>query len=417
MSDPMRDAMRDGAWGGMRPLTNVITLEEARARLSAVVRSTSAHETVSLTEAAGRVLATDVVAPFDVPGFDRAAMDGYAVRAADVAAAAPDAPATLTLAGISRPGTMPSDVCAPDQCIEIATGAPLPDGADAVVMVERTRRQGGHVEILEAATPRQHISPRGHDVAAATVVLTRGSHLTPGRVGLLASLGLPHVDVLVRPIVAIVSSGDELLVPGDDPAPGRIYDANRFTLDAVCRAHGASTRLLPPVSDDLPAWHRALDMAAGADLLVCSGGSSAGERDVLVDVVQARGEVIFHGIAVKPGKPTLCGRIEQQLVLGMPGNPTSCLSNAYVLLIPLLRALAGLPPHEPDIRQATLTRQVTSPGNRLQFHQVRLEGDTAVPVFKGSGDITSLAEADGYIEVPIGVDRLEAGTSVRVVRY
>ena len=413
----MSKTTRDAAWGGMRPLTDVITLDEARARLAAIVRRVSAHEAVPLTAAAGRVLAADVVAPFDVPGFDRAAMDGYAVRAPDVATATPDAPVTLELAGISRPGSMPADACAPGQCIEIATGAPVPDGADAVVMVERTRRQGDRIEILEAATPRQHISPRGHDVAAAAVVVRPGRLLTPGRVGLLASLGLAHVDVLIRPTVAIISSGDELLVPGEAPAPGRIYDANRFTLDAVCRAHGASTRLLPPVTDDLPAWHHALDLAAGADLLVCSGGSSAGERDVLVDVVQARGEVVFHGIAVKPGKPTLCGRIGQQLVLGMPGNPTSCLSNAYVLLIPLLRALAGLPPHEPDIRQATLTRPVTSPGNRLQFYQVRLEGDTAVPVFKGSGDITSLAEADGYIEVPIGVDRLEAGSTVRVVRY
>jgi molybdenum cofactor synthesis domain-containing protein len=206
-------------------------------------------------------------------------------------------------------------------------------------------------------------------------------------------------------------------MPGDAPVAGRIYDANRFTLDAVCRTHGAATRLLPPVVDELESWHAALDAAADAELLVCSGGSSAGERDVLVDVVRARGEVIFHGIAVKPGKPTLCGRIGRQLVLGMPGNPTSCLSNAYVLLIPLVRALAGLPPHEPDIRQATLTRAVTSPANRLQFYQVRLAGDEAVPVFKGSGDITSLAEADGYIEVPIGVERIEAGTRVEVVRY
>lgn len=413
----MNDMSSDTAWGGMRPLTDVITLDEARARIASVVRAVSAREAVPLAEASGRVLAADVVSPFDVPGFDRAAMDGYAVRASDVAAATPDAPVTLKLSGISRPGSVPADACASGRCIEIATGAPVPDGADAVVMVERTRRQDNRIDILEAATPRQHISPRGHDVAADAVVLRPGSLLTPGRIGLLASLGLPHVEVLVRPTVAIVSSGDELLGPGEAPAPGRIYDANRFTLDAVCRAHGASTRLLPPVTDDLPAWHRALDLAADADLLVCSGGSSAGERDVLVDVVRARGDVIFHGIAVKPGKPTLCGRMGRQLVLGMPGNPTSCLSNAYVLLIPLLRALAGLPAHEPDIRQATLTRQVTSPGNRLQFYQVRLRDGEAVPVFKGSGDITSLAEADGYIEVPIGVDRLEAGTAVAVTRY
>ena len=409
--------MSDTGYGGMRPLTEVITLEDARALLAPLVAVVTAHERVPLADAAGRVLATDVVAPFDVPGFDRAAMDGYAVRAADLVTAAAASPVVLTLAGISRPGAIPDETCVPGACIAIATGAPVPAGADAVVMVERTRRDGDRVTFLEAATTRQHISPRGHDVGRDARVLARGCLLTPGRVGLLASLGCAQVDVLARPVVAIVSSGDELLMPGDAPVAGRIYDANRFTLDAVCRTHGAATRLLPPVVDELEAWHTALDAAADADLLVCSGGSSAGERDVLVDGVHARGEVVFHGIAVKPGKPTLCGRIGRQLVLGMPGNPTSCLSNAYVLLIPLVRALAGLPPHEPDIRQATLTRAVTSPANRLQFYQVRLAGDEAVPVFKGSGDITSLAEADGYIEVPIGVERLEPGTRVAVVRY
>ncbi len=409
--------MSQGPFGGMRPLTDVITLDEARARLQAVVRPVTSCERVPLHEAAGRVLGVNVVSPFDVPGFDRAAMDGYAVRSADVRDATPESPAVLTLAGISRPGSLPDETCVAGTCIAIATGAPVPAGADAVVMVERTRRDDDRVAVFDAAGAGHHISPRGHDVAAGAHVLAAGSLLTPGRVGLLASLGLAQVAVRIRPQVVIVSSGDELLMPGEPPVPGRIYDSNRFTLEAICRDHGAATRCVPRVEDDVTAWHRALDAAADADLLVCSGGSSAGERDVLVDVVSARGEIVFHGIAVKPGKPTLCGRIGTQLVLGMPGNPTSCLSNAYVLLIPLLRALAGLPPYEPEIRQATLTRAVTSPANRLQFYQVRLQDDEAVPVFKGSGDITSLAEADGYIEVPIGVERLEPGTRVAVVRY
>ena len=409
--------MSADTFGGMRPLTDVIPIDEARARLAAAVRPVDRVETVPLRDAAGRVLAEDVTAPFDVPGFARAAMDGYAVRAADLARATADAPVTLRLAGESRPGALPEVTCTPGTCVAIATGAPLPDGADAVVMVERTRRDGDAVAVLADASPGQHVSPRGHDVAAGATVLRRRTLLTPGRVGLLATLGLAEARVLARPVVAIVSSGDELLEPGDPPAPGRIYDANRFTLDAVCRAHGATTRLLPPVADDLRSWHAALERAAGADLLLSSGGSSAGERDLLVDVVAARGEVLFHGIAVKPGKPTLGGRIGHQLVLGMPGNPTSCLSNAYVLLIPLLRALAGLPPHVPDTRSATLTRSVTSPASRLQFYQVRLEDGRAEPVFKGSGDITSLADADGYIEVPVGVERIDEGTTVTVMMY
>jgi molybdopterin molybdotransferase len=409
--------MTGSPFGGMRPLAAVITLDEALAIVRQAVRPVTATDQVPLAEATARVLATDVVAPFDVPGFDRAAMDGYAVRAADVAGASVDHPVTLRLGGVSRPGSLPSARCDARTCVEIATGAPVPDGADAVVMVERTAREGTHVAVQEAAAPGQHISPRGHDVQEGQRVLAAGAHLSPGRVGLLASLGLATVAVLSRPVVAIVSSGDELLRPGDPPQPGRIHDANTFTLDAVCRAHGAATRLLPPVGDALEAWHRALDAAGDAQLVISSGGSSVGERDLLLDVVHARGEVLFHGLAVKPGKPTMFARLAHQLLLGMPGNPTSCLSNAYVLLIPLLRALAGLPPHRPETREARLTRAVTSPASRLQFYQVCLRGEEAVPVFRGSGDITSLADADGYIEVPIGIDRLEAGARVRVILY
>lgn len=409
--------MSDAPHGGMHPLTDVITLDEARQRLARAMRPVRRSEAVPVAEAAGRVLAADLTAPFDVPGFDRAAMDGYAVRAEDLAAAAVDAPVSLTLVGASRPGSIPHETCTPGTCIEIATGAPLPDGADAVVMVERTSRTGDQIAFVEAPTARQHISPRGHDVAEGARVMPYGTYLTPGRLGLAASLGLAVLTVIERPAVAVVSSGDELLQPGAPPQPGCVYDANRLALDALCRRHGATTRLLPAATDDLSSWHRALDAAEGADLLVCSGGSSAGERDLLAEVVQARGSLVFHGMAVKPGKPTLCGLVGPQLVLGMPGNPTSCLSNAYVLLIPLLRAMAGLPPHEPEIREATLTRPLTSPANRLQFYQVRLDGREATPVFKGSGDITSLADADGYIEVPIGVTSLEAGATVRVVRY
>jgi len=410
--------MSASPFGGMRPLETVITLDEARERMDAIVRHVESVEVVDIHAAHRRVLAEAIVAPFDVPGFDRAAMDGYALRAADVARASQASPVRLRVAGQARPGALPDVTCGPGTCIEIATGAPIPGGADAVVMVERTRREGDTVHVLEAAVARQHVSPRGHDVAVGAAVLQPGQLLTPGRVGLLATLGLRRVAVLVRPRVAVVSSGDELLEPGDAPVPGRIYDANRSTLDAICRAHGATTHLLPAVRDDVDAWHAALDAAGDAHLLVCSGGSSAGERDLLADVMRARGEIVFHGIAVKPGKPTLFGRTGQTLVLGMPGNPTSCLSNAYVLLVPLLHQLAGLPPFVPATRQATLTHAVSSPANRLQFYQVRLTRDgRAEPVFKGSGDITSLAEADGYIEVPIATATLDAGTTVQVILY
>jgi molybdenum cofactor synthesis domain-containing protein len=287
-------------------------------------------------------------------------------------------------------------------------------------MVERTRREGDRVQFTQLANVRDHVSSRGHDVAAGGVVLRAGDVLTPARLGVAASFGLRSLTVRRRPVVALISSGDELIDATEQagsPEPGCIYDANRVMLAAVCEASGAEVHALPLVRDTLDHWRNAFDAAAGADLIVCSGGSSVGEQDFGSDILRERGEMIFHGIAVKPGKPTALACIGLQLVLAMPGNPTSCLSNAYVLLRPLVRQLAGLPPLVPVTREATLTRVLRSPVDRLQFYPVRLEGDRAIPVFKGSGDVTSLSDADGYVEVPVGVVEVEPGTRVLVTLY
>lgn len=414
--------MSDTPFGAMRPFGAILTLAQAQSRIDAEVRPVEGDEPVALADALARVLAEDVIARFDVPGFDRAAMDGYAVRVEDVAVAREDAPVWLTLAGRARPGSLSDGPVAPGHCVEIATGAPVPEGASAVVMVEHTLREGMRVRFACSTTAGNHISRRASDMAAGARVLRAGQWLTPARAGLAASLGVRDLTVLRRPIVALISSGDELLdaTEGDAsaPAPGRIYDANRETLAAVCTANGAHVQRLPIVRDHLASWNAALDAAADADLIVCSGGSSVGEQDLCLDAVGARGTILFHGIAVKPGKPTAFARIGSQLVLAMPGNPTSCLSNGYVLLRPLVRALAGLPPHVPQVREGTLTRPLRSPVDRLQFYPVRLDDDRGVtPVFKGSGDVTSLSDADGYVEVPVGVTEVAAGTLVRVTMY
>ncbi len=404
----------------MRPFEDVVTLGEARELMRVAAQPVVGDQVAELARAGGRVLAADVPAPFDVPGFDRAAMDGYAVRAADVARATGDAPAWLTVQGRARPGAVFAGTLATGACIDIATGTPLPTGADTVVMVERTHREDDRVRFVQAAATGEHVSRRASDVAAGVVVLRAGDVLTPARLGVAASFGLRTLPVRRQPIVALVSSGDELLdaeLDAGAPAPGRIYDANRTMLARICEASGAAVMQLPIVRDTLADWRAAFDTAAGADLVVCSGGSSVGEQDFARDLLHERGEVLFHGIAVKPGKPTGFARIGPQLVLAMPGNPTSCLSNAYVLLGPLVRRLAGLPPPVGATREATLTRQLSSPPDRLQFCPVRLDGDGAVPVFKGSGDVTSLSDADGYVEVPVGVTRVEAGTRVVVNLY
>jgi molybdopterin molybdotransferase len=302
------------------------------------------------------------------------------------------------------------------ECIEIATGAPLPDGADAVVMVEETERVAGSsdVRVFTPVYPRQHVGRRGADIAAGQPVLTAGDVLTPSRIGALAAVGVLDVEVYVRPRIAILSTGNEIVEPGQPLGPGQIYDINTFTLGSIIAAHGGVPVIQPTAQDTIEALSAAIDTARQEDVLVFSGGSSVGERDLILDVLLQRGEVLFHGVAVKPGKPTVFGHVRGTPVLGMPGYPTSCLSNGYMLLVPMLRQMARLPPHRAPTARVPLGRRIVSTTGRHQFYTVRVADGTAVPAFKASGDITSMAHADGYIEIPAHVDIVEAGEIVEV---
>ncbi|MBW8861266.1 MAG: molybdenum cofactor biosynthesis protein, partial [Acidobacteria bacterium] len=303
-------------------------------------------------------------------------------------------------------------------CAEIATGAPLPAGADAVVMVEETAPGGdGAVDVLSAVQPGQNVGRRGGDITAGDAVIGAGDVLTPSRVGAIAAIGGADVAVFARPRVAILSTGNEVVEPGQPLPPGHIYDVNRFTLGAIVEAHGGIADPRRATEDTVGALIAALDAAAGADLIVFSGGSSVGDRDLVVDAIAARGEMVFHGIAVRPGKPTAFARVSGTPFFGMPGNPTSCLSNAYILLVPFLRALARLPPHTPRTLTIPLGRRIASAVNRHQFYTVTVRDGVAQPAFKGSGDITSLSRADGYIEIPANQSVVDEGTLVTVTLF
>jgi molybdenum cofactor synthesis domain-containing protein len=401
----------------MRPFTSTIGLDEAKAIIDASIAPIARTERVSLLEARGRVVASTITAPVDVPPFDRASMDGYAVIAADTSGATRPAPRRLGLAGRIYTGDAPGGQVTPGTCMEIATGAPLPPGADAVVMVEETQIEHDSVVVFAGVSPRQNVGPRGADIACGQMVLTDGQVLNPSRIGALAALGHTEVEVWARPTVAILSTGNEIAGPGMPLAPGQIYDINSFTLSAVIADHGGIALPLSTARDTVDALDRALGEALSCDVVVFSGGSSVGERDLVLDVVRRRGEVRFHGIAVKPGKPTLFGLVEGRPVFGMPGYPTSCLSNAYILLVPALRRLSHLPLTAPRTLTLTLSARVNSVAGRHQFYSVRVEGGTAVPAFKASGDITSMSRADGYIEIPAGVTEVEAGSAVQVTLF
>jgi molybdopterin molybdotransferase len=401
----------------MRPIKATLLFDDALRLVMDVAVPIDRVDRVPIGDADGRVAASDVLAAVDVPPFDRAAMDGYAVVAEDTFGAGAQTPKTLRCVDRVFTGQMPARGIGHGECIEIATGAPMPDGADAVVMVEETERddrEPATIRVLSPVYPRQHIGRRGADLAAGQMVIARGQVLAPSRIGALAATGITAVDVYARPTVAILSTGNEIAEPGQPLAPGQIYDINRFTLEAVVRRHGGIPVPLPTAIDTIDDLSAAVDEACRHDVVVFSGGSSVGERDLILDLLQQRGEVLFHGIAVKPGKPTAFGRIGCTPVFGMPGYPTSCLSNAYMLLVPFLRKIARLPEWRPTILDLPLARRIVSTTGRHQFYTVRIVDGRAEPAFKASGDITSMAHADGYIEIPAQTDIVEAGTVVTI---
>lgn len=402
----------------MRPLKSLITIGEAFGILWEDVAAVERTVTVSILEAGGRVLAEDVIADRDVPPFARAAMDGYAVVAEDTFGAGTYNPKVLRLSEVLHAGDVTTRRLHRGQCFQIGTGAPIPDGSDAVVIVEDTEPDGNNIKVYKPVYPGANITVQGADILKGQTILSRGAHLNPSRIGVLASLGRDRVPVFDRPRIAVIPSGDEICPLGRELKPGEIYDINSYTLAALIREHGGEPVIYPAVPDHPQAVKDTLTQAAAdCDLIVLSGGSSAGERDFMVDAITEMGQVKFHGIAVKPGKPTLGGVLKDRVVIGMPGYPTSCLTNAYFILIPLTRKMARLPAWQPQRKKGIINRRVTSTVGRHQFLTVRLADGEIDPAFKESGTITSMSQADGYVEIPENVDLVEKGEELEVILF
>jgi molybdopterin molybdotransferase len=400
-----------------RPDRRTISIDDARAILAVHGEPVARTERVPLASASGRILASTLVANVDVPPFSRAAMDGYAVRATDTLGASSDRPARLTIVETIYTGSAPSRALHTGECAAIATGAPLPDGADAVVMVEQTSREGDAALIYREASLRQNIGRAGSDLVAGEIALVAGTVLTPARMGVVAALGLTDVEVFAKPRVAILSTGDEIVAPGGRLGPGQIFDANTTALEAAVRAHGGEPVIAPRTGDDRDALARAFDRCLDEDLVLFSGGSSVGDRDFSLEILAARGHVYFEGLLLKPGKPTIFAEADGVPVFGLPGNPVSCLTNMYLFVAPMLRRMAHLPPPLERVVTAQLAESVSSPKGRYQIYPVRYEDGMAIPVFKTSGEITSLARADGFFEIPVDVESVEASTLIEVTLF
>jgi len=400
----------------MRPFHQLISFEEAKRIIMENTQEMERSEEVSIVDAVDRVLATDIYAPFNVPGFKRAAMDGYAVRAEDTFNASLTNPKKLRVIGKIFAGETSRKKIGEGECIQIATGAALPDGSDAVVIVEDTERRGDYVAIYKPVYPGANVSKEDADIKKGQKVLEGGEILNPPKIGVLAALGMRRVKVYEKPKVEIFPTGKEIVEPGKKLEEGKIYDINSYTLASLLKKAGAEARINEIVDDEKEAIERAIEKASKADYAIFSGGSSVGERDILADVIEKKGKLLFHGIAVKPGKPTICGVVDKTLILGMPGYPTSCLTNAYVLLLPSIKKMARLP-LEIKKEEVTLAKNISSTIGRHQIYTVKVKDGKAYPAFKESGAITSMSMADGYIEIPANVEFLEEGSKVTVTYF
>lgn len=398
----------------MRPIRKLIQLDQAMEIVMRQARPVTESEKVPLLGSLDRVCSSDVIAKLHVPPFARAAMDGYAVRAKDTFGATKMHPIGLKKIETVYAGGVPKKTVGPGTCSEVATGAMLPKGADAVVMVEDTESRGDRIAINESVHPGKNVSKKGEDISPGTRLVARNEVLNPSKIGALAALGIKETRVFRKPLVGIVPTGDEIAELGRRLKPGQVYNINSYTLASVVSANGGRDRVLPIVSDTVKDVSRTIVDNSDCDMLVFSGGSSVGERDIMLDVLEKNGEVLFHGIAVKPGKPTLFGAVREQLIFGMPGYPTSCLSNAYMILAPVLRHMAHLPRNERPSVLARMAKRVVSTTGRTQFLTVKLENGRANPVFKESGAITSMAFADGYVMIPADVDLVEKDEEIRV---
>jgi len=401
----------------MKPFTELLNLDAALRKIMERVRPVIETERIRLEEALGRVLAEDVESPIDVPPFSRAAMDGYAVRAEDTYKASRENPCILKVIGKVETGGIWKGKIEEDECVEISTGAPIPMGADAVVMVEYTKREGDEVKVFRPIYPGGNVSERGTDIKRGEKILTIGSELKPSSIGVLAAIGRKEIIVYRKPRVAVISTGYEIRRPGEELRPGEIYDINSYTLSSVIELNGGIPIRLGIVEDNEERLEEAIRRGLEADMVVLSGGSSVGSRDLLRNVLERMGEILFHGIQVKPGKPTLAALIENKIVLAMPGYPTSCLSNAYLILRPILRRVARLPPsRDLKIKAVMGERYVPSLGRRT-FLTVSLRDGKVYPVFKESGAITSMSRADGFIVIPENRDLVEEGETVEVYLF
>lgn len=402
----------------LRPFGALLPALDARRRLVASVRPIARVDRVRVEEAFDRVAAAALRAPRPVPAFARATWDGYALRSRDTRSARPSHPASLRIVGeLFAEGAFRGRL-GPGESVAIATGGPLPPGADSVVIFEEVRRNGPALSVPRPVPLGDRIALPGEDIRRGARLVRRGELLGPASLGAIAACGIATVPAYARPVVEIVPNGNELSLPGSRPGPATVFESNNATLAAVVRASGGIPRLRPPVPDDPRQIERALRAALGrADLVLATGGSSVGEHDYLPRILPRLGRLLFHGIAVRPGKPTLAARCGRTLVIGLPGHPTSCLANMIWLVLPALRRLARRPGPGWTEEWATLGAPALAPTPGLAtVVPLEYRAGRVYSTFRGSSAIQSLRGATAFAVLPPGRRAARAGERIRVCR-
>jgi len=405
----------------------VTRLAEARERLREAIDPHDRTDVVPLTMAEGRVVAETITARRSVPHYDRAAMDGFAVRAEDTFGAGDRSPAILRH---RKPGEQNGDgslpAVGPGEAVRVHTGSEIPPGADAVVRIEAVDTVGDDVEIFDAVAEGRNVAPAGEDVEGGQGLYEPGHQLRPSDLGLLKSTGVNEVECFQRPEVAVTPTGEELVQ--NDPDPGEVIETNGLTIAQQVERWGGKPTYRNVVTDDEHALRAAIERDLVRDVVVTTGGSSVGERDIVPEVVDDLGEVLVHGIALKPGHPAGIGIVRDVPVLMLPGYPVACIVNAVQFLRPLIRWLGHLPVHDHPTTTARLGRKIASEPGVRTFARVKLEGAAddgdgdELPVAEptrasGAGVLSSVALADGWVVVPEEREGLAAGEAVAVENW
>ena len=376
-------------------------------------------EEINCEDAYGRVLFNDVYSRMDFPPFNKALKDGFAILSEDSFGASEESPNTLDVIDFLEAGSTTDKVVEKGKCVEISTGAAMPEGANAVVMVEYSEKFDDKVNLLTTATPFQDVAKKGSDIEEGKLILKKGDVLTPGKIGVLLSQGFKTIEVYKKPSVGIISSGNEITMQGEELPYGKIYDVNGNMIKNDAISCGADARFLGVVRDDYDQVKEKIqESIKDVDILLCSGGTSAGLGDVMKHVLDELGEVYIHGISVQPGKPTIVGVINEKLVIGLPGNPVSALMIFNAFVAPSLTKIAGIEKEfEQKVVKGVMARRIHSPVGRMQYQLVKVDGEEVQPIFKDSGAIFSLSSADGYVKVEKSVELLDEGEEVEVYLF